>query len=62
MTDEIDYTTVRIERGTKYDIEQIAVQHWRETGVKLDAGQIVKMMVDFFVQTKSVKPDTEKEG
>lgn len=41
-------TTVRIERAVKYDIEQIAVLHWRKNGEKLDAGQIVKMMVDFF--------------
>lgn len=60
MADEKDYTTVRIERSTKYDIEQISVQHWRETGEKKDAAGIIKMMVEFFTSFK--KEPKEKEG
>ena len=47
MDDKTHYTTVRIKRETKFDIERLAALHWREKGEKVDAGDIIEIAIKF---------------
>jgi len=60
MAPETDYTTVRIQRKTKHDIERIAAIHYTENGEKLDAGQVVEKAIEFLMSL--VSKDGEKKG
>lgn len=44
------YTTIRVTRQTRWDMERIAEKHWKKTGEKLDAGQVAEKIVQFFLE------------
>jgi len=45
------YTTVRVERETKQDIDRIAAKILIDDGLELDAAEVVKRMTKFFLNT-----------
>ena len=60
MDQNTDYTTVRIKREIKFDIERIAAQHYRDTGEKLDAGQVIEKAIEFLKAIVFPEPESEK--
>ena len=52
------YTTIRIKRTTKADIEKIAAKHKIDTGEDYDAGQVVDKAIEFLMAVAF--PEAEK--
>jgi type IV secretory pathway VirB4 component len=49
MEKETVYTTIRVTREVRIDIDKIAANHWKETGEKLEAGQVVEKAIHFLI-------------